>query len=60
MKVFLIILVVAAAALLAVTKMSGTCARHEEQEDPCEACLRWWECSGVDEACPFRKGKPDA
>lgn len=19
---------------------------------PCETCLRWWECNGVDEQCP--------
>lgn len=23
-------------------------------EDPCETCLRWWECNGVDkENCPL-------
>lgn len=20
---------------------------------PCETCLRWWECNGVDKQCPF-------
>lgn len=23
-------------------------------DDPCESCLRWWECNGVDrENCPL-------
>lgn len=22
--------------------------------DPCETCLRWWECNGIDEECPLR------
>lgn len=24
------------------------------KEDPCETCLRWYECNGVDEECPLR------
>ena len=25
-----------------------------EMEDPCETCLRWWECNGVDkDNCPL-------
>lgn len=24
------------------------------EEDPCIECLRWGECNGVDESCPFR------
>ena len=33
------------------------CERSEkdQKEDPCERCLRWPECNGVDEACPVRK-----
>lgn len=23
--------------------------------DPCETCLRWAECNGVDKECPLRK-----
>lgn len=23
--------------------------------DPCESCLRWAECNGVDKDCPLRK-----
>ena len=25
------------------------------KEDPCETCLRWPECNGVDEECPLRR-----
>lgn len=25
------------------------------QEDPCIDCLRWGECNGVDESCPWRR-----
>lgn len=25
------------------------------KEDPCTSCLRWSECNGVDEGCPFRR-----
>ena len=25
------------------------------REDPCVDCLRWGECNGVDEACPWRE-----
>ena len=24
------------------------------KEDPCETCLRWSECNGVDKECPLR------
>lgn len=24
-------------------------------EDPCETCVRWYECNGVDDDCPLRK-----
>lgn len=25
------------------------------KRDPCESCLRWEECNGVDDECPLRK-----
>lgn len=25
-----------------------------EQKDPCDYCLRWEECNGVDNTCPWR------
>ena len=40
--------------IVACCKVSGDCARQEEQEDPCSWCLRWSECNGVDEDCPWR------
>ena len=43
-----------AMVILACCKVSGNCARQEEQEDPCASCLRWPECNGVDENCPWR------
>lgn len=62
----LIVLLVAGVLLgvLACCKVSGDCARAEEilearmatMKDPCESCLRWSECNGVDEQCPHRKG----
>lgn len=29
-------------------------AREEKNEDHCEVCVRWSECNGVDEECPWR------
>lgn len=28
--------------------------REKDKKDPCESCLRWPECNGVDEDCPWR------
>lgn len=52
----MIIAIVIAVALIimAFCKVSGICARKEEQEDCCDGCLRWPECNGVDEDCPWR------
>jgi hypothetical protein len=32
------------------------CRRNESQEEehPCDTCVRWGECNGVDEDCPRR------
>lgn len=27
---------------------------QKEYEDPCVDCLRWGECNGVDDQCPWR------
>lgn len=40
--------------IAACCKVSGKCSREEEQRDPCVTCLRWGECNGVDEDCPWR------
>lgn len=26
-----------------------------DHKEPCETCVRWDECNGVDENCPLRK-----
>lgn len=41
--------------VLACCRVSGDCARAEEQGHPCENCTRWSECNCVDEDCPWRK-----
>lgn len=58
MKAAIIIVILAllwlpAVIVLACCKVSGDCSRAEE-EDPCGTCLRWSECNGVDENCPWR------
>lgn len=27
---------------------------QKQKEEPCESCLRWSECNGADERCPYR------
>lgn len=29
--------------------------KKQAHEEPCETCVRWSECNGVDEQCPRRK-----
>ena len=43
-----------AVIVLACCKVSGASSRQEEKRDPCTSCLRWYECNGVDEDCPWR------
>ena len=38
----------------AMQEQSQTHPVAAEQEDPCDYCLRWDECSGVDNTCPRR------
>ena len=37
----------------------GTCGaalpQEKKEQEPCEWCLRWSECEGVDTECPIRK-----
>ena len=42
------------AAVMACCKVSGDCSRQEEKKNPCASCVRWFECNGVDEDCPFK------
>lgn len=58
LKVWLFIV---AAVALAVLLFYGVAGIHDgqtektQQESPCESCLRWSECNGVDKDCPLRK-----
>ena len=50
---WIVICVICAAVLFyACCVQSGKDARKEE-ENPCETCLRWDECNGVDDNCPW-------
>lgn len=54
MKLVIIVCVLLAALIIAACcNESGECARQEEK-NPCDSCLRWSECNGVDEDCPWR------
>lgn len=50
--VFLVIYAVMAIVFLLFREKKP--ATPEMKEDPCESCLRWDECNGVDEKCPGR------
>lgn len=54
MKTLLIVIGVIAFNWLMVMIMSGICSIYEQKDDPCETCLRWSECNGVDDKCPWR------
>ena len=49
------------AVLALVVLITGWAARPLDaeyqvvEEDPCDTCLRWSECNGVDEQCPLRR-----
>lgn len=32
-----------------------TAERRMIEAEPCETCLRWSECNGVDEECPLKR-----
>lgn len=50
----IVVVVLIVAALLVCCKVSGECARQEEKKDPCDFCVRWYECNGRDEDCPWK------
>jgi len=37
-----------------VKGLHGKPEGKNEQEDPCDTCVRWSECNGVDKECPRR------
>lgn len=54
MKILLIVIaVLIVVAVLGCCKVAGKCSRREEK-DPCEFCVRWYECNGVDDECPWK------
>jgi hypothetical protein len=53
----ILFLALATAAMLTLLAGTEKHDEHKEQEkkDPCESCLRWSECNGVDDDCPLWK-----
>lgn len=53
--------VIALMLVLDCCRTSGICAEEESraaaQQNPCETCLRWEECNGVDKECPLCNGQ---
>lgn len=44
--------------LLVAAALCILCRRAEEseaEEDPCDTCVRWEECNGVDKDCPWKE-----
>lgn len=57
--VFLVIVAGVLLAILSCCKVAGHATEKERQaqrKNPCETCLRWEECNGVDDQCPHKKG----
>lgn len=52
--VIAVLAIFATVVLLACCKVSGDCARQEEEKHPCGTCVRWYEYNGVDDDCPRR------
>lgn len=50
--ILLIIALFAAWVFCLLCKASGKRSQTEAKDNPCETCLRWDECNGVDEQCP--------
>ena len=50
----LILLVVLIAALVVLGKAVKGEHKENPDKDYCELCVRWSECNGVDEDCPWR------
>lgn len=53
---FLIFTILAGVVLVTGWAARPLDAQYEVvEDDPCETCLRWSECNGVDEQCPLRR-----
>ena len=54
MELILLLFLFALIVALGSCKVSGDWAEEEEDSSYCECCVRWSECNGVDEECPWR------
>lgn len=52
---FIFILAVCAAVLAMLADYDKQEDKPQKKKDPCECCLRWYECNGVDDDCPLWK-----
>ena len=52
--IFLGICVVMAVVLFTFREKKLSTPVQKQKGNPCETCLRWDECNGTDERCPYR------
>lgn len=52
--VIVVSVLLAALAVSVCRRFFGNRSGKAEQHDPCDSCLRWPECNGVDGDCPWR------
>lgn len=52
--VFAVLVVLAGLSIASLCKAATAGRCREKKEDPCVECLRWEECNGVDDGCPWR------
>lgn len=52
--IFLGICVVMASVFFTFREKKPAVPEQKQKENPCETCLRWEECNGADERCPYR------
>lgn len=50
----LVLLAILIAALVILGKGTKREPKENPAKDHCEQCVRWSECNGVDESCPWR------
>ena len=53
---FLVIAALVLLGLLSYYDAADDIAEEEaERDNPCDTCLRWFECNGIDDECPLQK-----
>lgn len=57
---FIALLLIVALAVLAYYDAADDIAEEEKEKqaervNPCDTCLRWFECNGIDEDCPIKR-----